>query len=27
MRTDEVRALYDRTMRERARPDGPGVRV
>ncbi|MFD4022535.1 GNAT family N-acetyltransferase [Streptomyces sp. NPDC058576] len=27
MRTDEVRALYDRTMREHARPDGPGVRV
>ncbi|MEU3054224.1 GNAT family N-acetyltransferase [Streptomyces griseus] len=27
MRTDEVRDLYDRTMRERARPDGPGVRV
>ncbi|SBV02499.1 Acetyltransferase (GNAT) domain-containing protein [Streptomyces sp. Ncost-T6T-1] len=27
MRTDEVRALYDRTMREWARPDGPGVRV
>ncbi|MFI1780899.1 GNAT family N-acetyltransferase [Streptomyces rubiginosohelvolus] len=27
MRTDDVRALYDRTMREQARPDGPGVRV
>ncbi|MFI1223295.1 MULTISPECIES: GNAT family N-acetyltransferase [unclassified Streptomyces] len=27
MRTDEVRDLYDRTMREHARPDGPGVRV
>ncbi|MFJ6512595.1 GNAT family N-acetyltransferase [Streptomyces sp. NPDC091406] len=27
MRNDDVRALYDRTMREHARPDGPGVRV
>ncbi|MER7696082.1 MULTISPECIES: GNAT family N-acetyltransferase [unclassified Streptomyces] len=27
MRTDDVRDLYDRTMREHARPDGPGVRV
>ncbi|MDX2917396.1 MULTISPECIES: GNAT family N-acetyltransferase [Streptomyces] len=27
MRPVEIRALYDRTMREHARPDGPGVRV
>lgn len=27
MRTDEVRDLYDRAMREHARPEGPGVEV
>lgn len=27
MRTEDVRDLFDRTMREHARPDGPGVRV
>ncbi len=27
MRPDEIRDLFDRELRERARPDGPGVRV